>query len=67
MEIVVLFVFLAIALLGWGCGVVHDRLFSYHPLESELETPAHGDYAIQEEMSLKDILKTNSTKGFDAI
>ena len=67
MEIVVLFVFLVIALLGWGCGVVHDRFFSYHPLKSELDIPAHGDHTIQEEMSLKDIIRTNSTKGFDAI
>ena len=64
MELIVFLVFLAIALLGWGCGALHDKVFNYQPLPEE-----HVDdsSAAHEELSLRDILKTNSIKGYQAI
>ena len=35
MELIVFLIFLAIALLGWGCGALHDKVFNYQPLPEE--------------------------------
>lgn len=64
MELIVFLVFLAIALLGWGCGALHDKVFNYQPLPEE---HVNDSSAAHEELSLRDILKTNSIKGYQAI
>lgn len=67
MEIIVLLVFIAIALLGWGCGELHDKWFNYCPSADEEDAFNSAAHASHDELSLKDILKTNSIKGFQAI
>lgn len=67
MEIIALLVFIAIALLGWGCGVLHDKWFNYCPTAEEEDAFSSAAHASNGELSLKDILKTNSIKGFQAI
>lgn len=67
MEIIALLVFIAIALLGWGCGVLHDKWFDYCPTADEEDAFNSASHASDGELSLKDILKTNSIKGFEAI
>lgn len=67
MEIIAILVFIAIALLGWGCGVLHDKWFNYSPTADEEEVFNSAAHASDGELSLRDILKTNSIKGFKAI
>lgn len=67
MEIITILVFIAIALLGWGCGVLHDKWFNYSPTADEEEVFNSAAHASDGELSLRDILKTNSIKGFKAI
>ena len=67
MEIIALLVFIAIALLGWGCGVLHDKWFNYCPTAEEKDVFSDASHASNDELSLRDILKTNSIKGFQAI
>ena len=67
MEIIVLLVFIAIALLGWGCGELHDKWFDYCPTADEEDAFNSASHASNDESSLRDILKTNSIKGFQAI
>lgn len=67
MEIIALLVFIAIALLGWGCGVLHDKWFNYCPTADEEDAFNSAAHTSNGELSLKDILKTNSIKGFQAI
>lgn len=67
MEIIALLVFIAIALLGWGCGVMHDKWFNYCPSADDEEAFNSAAHASNGELSLTDILKTNSIKGFQAI
>lgn len=67
MEIIALLVFIAIALLGLGCGMLHDKWFNYCPSADEEEAFNSAAHASNDELSLKDILKTNSIKGFQAI
>lgn len=67
MEIIALLVFIAIALLGWGCGVLHDKWFNYCTTADEEGAFNSAAHTSDGELSLKDILKTNSIKGFEAI
>lgn len=67
MEIIALLVFIVIALLGWGCGVLHDKWFNYCPTADEEGAFNNAAHTSDGELSLKDILKTNSIKGFQAI
>lgn len=67
MEIIAILVFIAIALLGWGCGELHDKWFNYCPTAEEKDAFNSAAHASNDELSLKDILKTNSIKGFQAI
>ena len=67
MEIIALLVFIVIALLGWGCGVLHDKWFNYCPTAGEEEGFNSAAHTSDDELSLRDILKTNSIKGFQAI
>lgn len=64
MELITFLVFIGVALLGWCCAALHEKVFFYIPEHEENIKQAH---AVQEELSLKDILKTNSIKGFQAI
>lgn len=67
MEIIALLMFIAIALLGWGCSVLHDKWFDYCPTADEEGAFSSASHDSDGELSLKDILKTNSIKGFQAI
>ena len=67
MEIIAILVFIVIALLGWGCGVLHDKWFDYCPTVEEEDAFSDASHASDVELSLRDILKTNSIKGFQAI
>ena len=67
MEIIALLMFIAIALLGCGCGELHDKWFNYCPTVEEEDAFNSAAHASNGELSLKDILKTNSIKGFQAI
>ena len=63
--------FLVIALVGWGIAELKSKTITFTHSEAEAEGEeemleafeAHGG----KEMGLKDILKSNSTKGFKAI
>ena len=67
MEIIALFVFIVVALLGWGCAVFHEKLFVYRSSEDDKPNGTHNANAAQKELSLRDILKTNSIKGYQSV
>ena len=67
MEIIAFLSFVGIALLGWGCGMLHDKLFDYRPIAEERGGCSAASHTSDGELSLRDILKTNSIKGFQAI
>ncbi len=59
--------FIIIALIGWGIGELHYKNFTYtEDVPHHPDPTAHqgGEYV---EMGLKDILRDNSTKGYNAV
>lgn len=63
-------VLLAIALMGWGIATVKYRFFSYKVNQEEAEGVAHelSHHAPTEnELGIKDVVKTISSKGFQAV
>ncbi len=59
--------FIVIALIVWGLGELHYKNFTYtEDVPHHPDPTAHqgGEYV---EMGLKDILRDNSTKGYDAV
>lgn len=68
MNIAITFVaFLVVAVILWGIGELNYKGFHY-----EEDVPHHPDPTAHQggeyvEMGLKDILRDNSTKGFDAV
>lgn len=68
MNIAIVFLaFLVVAVVLWGIGELNYKNFHY-----EEDVPHHPDPTAHQggeyvEMSLRDILRDNSTKGFDAV
>lgn len=63
-------VLLAIALMGWGIATVKYRFFSYKVSQEEAEGVAHelSHHAPAEnELGIKDVVKTISSQGFQAV
>ncbi|MBR6715073.1 MAG: hypothetical protein IKI83_01310 [Prevotella sp.] len=72
MKIVILglFVLLSVALIGWMLAELKAKFCQYEPtddeVESELQTNARLLKDGWKELSIKDVIKTISTKGFSA-
>ena len=63
-------VLLAIALMGWGIATVKYRSLSYKVSQEEVEGAAHELYhhaPTENELGIKDVVKTISSKGFQAV
>ena len=62
--------FLVIALMGWGIAMVKYKFFGYKVNQEEAEGVAHelSHHAPAEnELGIKDVVKTISSKGFKAV
>ena len=68
MNIAVAFIgFVIVAVVLWGIGELNYRDFHYEEDKPHHPDPtAHGDGPYVE-LSLRDILRDNSTKGYDAV
>jgi hypothetical protein len=68
MNIAIAFIaFLVVALVAWAVGELNYKNFNYvEDVPHHPDPTAHqgGEYV---EMSLRDILRDNSTKGYDAV
>ena len=61
---------LVIALMGWGIAMVKYKFFGYKVNQEEAEGVAHelSHHAPAEnELGIKDVVKTISSKGFEAV
>lgn len=67
-ALLVFFGFIAVALIGWGLCELKGKNLNYHSTDIEKEQEAEfNDASHYREKSLKDILESNSTKGYSAV
>ena len=64
--------FVSIALFGWVIAEVKGNVCNYNATEEEKEAEANAKKNLLKdgywhEMNIKDVIKTISTKGFDAV
>lgn len=67
-ALLVFFGFVAVALIGWGLCELKgkDRVYKSTEIEKKQEAE-FNDASSYREKSLKDILESNSTKGYNAV
>lgn len=67
----ILITFIVIALVGWGiCELKYKSLPFHHTSEEQAgwdEFKEHAEMNDGKEMNIRDIVRTNSTKGYDAV
>lgn len=67
----ILIAFIVIALVGWGiCELKYKSLPFHHTSEEQAgwdEFKEHAEMNDGKEMNIRDIVRTNSTKGYDAV
>ena len=70
--ILAILAFVSIALFGWVIAEVKGNVCKYNATEEEKEAEANAKKNLLKdgywhEMNIKDVIKTISTKGFDAV
>jgi Na+-translocating ferredoxin:NAD+ oxidoreductase RnfG subunit len=70
--ILAILAFVSIALFGWVIAEVKGNVCNYNATEEEKEAEANAKKNLLKdgywhEMNIKDVIKTISTKGFDAV
>lgn len=70
--ILAILAFVSIALFGWVIAEMKGKVCNYNATEEEKESETQAKKALLKdgywhEMNIKDVIKTISTKGFDAV